>query len=655
MLLSPAEAVVMRAVAAAMAPPPAPDLNAWAAAHLEFDEASPFPGPYSPARFPFFAAILDALGPEHPAREVTLRGSAQFGKTETIHQVTLGGWFDLHPRNALVVHPTTASATEWVRSKWMRMRRANPRLRAVFGAGAAQVDSLSYQETLDRSASLKVVSAGSPSDLSGTTRPLVLMDDVSKFETTPMGDPEQLAVSRASAFDEAKILRTSTPMIRGACRITAAYERGIAQEWAVPCPMCGHKAPLRWEDFKPSITPEAPEAAHFTCRSCGGVIEHKHKTAMVAAGEWVANNPRGDHPSFHLWRAYMPHRDWASIAVEWLQAEGDAGREQTFFNDVLGLPYEQASDAPDWTALRDRTENAAPEEQTPRSRIPALRPLLTAGADCQGDRIEVHVVAHGRDARAHAVDVIVIPHHIGTDEGRSALDAVLKRRWRNAAGRDVALDRLCIDGGTYTDDVWGWSKGHPWNRVNIVKGASTANGPIYAPQKFERKKDGKALKRQKRAYLVNVSALKATFYADLKKEDPDARGFCSFALGLGDAYYRQLSAEKRVLRRNRHGVMESRWELVEPGGRNEALDTWIYADVAARLCGSRSMTDAEWDALEAERDAPPEGPQGDLFDAPLAPPARPATAAKASRPSPTPTATDDPTGVRAAFARLSRS
>ncbi|GAB4543183.1 MAG: hypothetical protein Tsb0020_55210 [Haliangiales bacterium] len=81
-----------------------------------------------------------------------------------------------------------------------------------------------------------------------------------------------------------------------------------------------------------------------------------------------------------------------------------------------------------------------------------------------------------------------------------------------------------------------------------------------------------------------------------------------------------LCAERRVLKRNRHGVLESRWEVTETDQRNEALDTRLYADVAARLEGSRSLTDGEWDRLEAERDAPPEGAAPDLFDYPIVSP-----------------------------------
>jgi len=287
-------------------------------------------------------------------------------------------------------------------------------------------------------------------------------------------------------------------------------------------------------------------------------------------------------------------------------------REHGFLNDVVGLPYAQATDAPDWAGVRDRAENA--EAPAQRGRIPAGRPILTCGVDCQGDRMEWQVRAYGRDSRVHTVDAGVIPHHVGSDEGRAELDALLKRHWRNASGRDLPLDRLCIDGGSYTDDVWDWAKRHPWRRVNITKGASTDKGPIYAPQKFDRRRDGKAKRTQRRAFLVNVSALKAAFYSDLRKEDPGARGHQSFAAGLGDAYFRQLCSERRVLRRNRFGVMESRWEVHETDGRNEALDTAIMAEVAARLEGSRTMTDADWDRLEALRDAPAADAAPDLFD-----------------------------------------
>jgi phage terminase large subunit GpA-like protein len=633
--LTPAARVVGMAASVALLPPPPPDITRWCTENITFDERSPMPGPFRIERFEFLREIHEVLSPEHPAREVTVRGSAQWGKTVSVINPTVAAWHEYTPLDSLVVHPTTSAATEWVDNKWLPMRRQAPSLQRIFGDGRSgdQKDAKFNQETVGRNGSLKIASAGSPDDLAGTTRRLVIMDDLSKFEVHPKGDPEMLALSRASGFEDAKILRVSTPQIAGTCRISRAYARSDRRLFAVPCPHCGVMAPLTWENFRASIDPERLHAAHFTCEACGCAIEHGDKERIVSQGRWVPTNPRGDHPGFHLWRAYAPQRDWASMAVEyaqimgWTRIEGEivtepalgnkveASTEQTYWNDVLGLPYEAASRGPDWEVLRDRVENADPSEILPRGTLPATGFILTAGVDCQDDRIEVHLVAYGRNRRRWVIDYFVIPHHISDDEGRAALDAMLKQTWRTQTGLRLPIDGMAIDGGTYTDDVWSWAKRHPWSRVIIVKGASTANGPLMQAQKFERRKDGEIKRRQKRAFMLNVSALKAQFYAWLTKTDPAERGYVGFAGGLGDEYYRQVSSEIRVLKRSRSGVVTAAWELVEPTRRNEGLDTMLYAEGAAMRKGWSNLTDDQWDLLEAERSKAPAEPQGDLFDA----------------------------------------
>jgi phage terminase large subunit GpA-like protein len=629
-----AEEIVARALAEALAPPPPPDITRWCEENIVFDERSPMPGPFRIDRFPFLREIHEVLSPEHPAREVTIRGSAQWGKTVSIVNPVVGAWHEFGPLDSLVVHPTTSSATEWVDNKWLPMRRQAPSLKRIFGDGRSgdHKDAKFNQETLARNGSLKIASAGSPDDLAGTSRRLVVMDDVAKFEMTPKGDPEAMAESRASGFEDAKLLRVSTAQVKGTCRISRAYDRSDRRLYHVPCPHCGHAAPLTWENFRKNLDPERLHAACFSCDECGGVITHADKEAIVNRGRWVPQNPAGDHPGFHLWRAYAPQRDWASIAVDYarvmgwstaritgeteamLAAKVEAETEQTFYNDVLGLPYEQASKGPDWEVLRDRVENAPDEEGRPRGIVPARGVILAAGVDFQGDRIEVQVVAFGENYRRWVVDYIVIPHHISDDAGRSALAALLKTTWRTERGLALPLDMMALDGGTYTEDVWSFAKKWPWSRVIIVKGGSTQSGPVMVPQRFERRADGKAKRAQKRAFMLNVSQLKADFYTWLDKDDPVERGYCHFARGLGDEYYRQITAEVRVLKRNRVGVVTSSWDLVEPTRRNEGLDTMNYAEAAARRKGWTAMTAEQWGVLDAERGAAPAEPQPDLFD-----------------------------------------
>ncbi len=638
-VLTSAEAIVALALAEAIAPPLPPDITRWCEENIVFDERSPMPGPFRIDRFPFLREIHEVLSPEHPCREVTIRGSAQWGKTVSIVNPVVGAWHEFGPLDSLVVHPTTSSATEWVDNKWLPMRRQAPSLRKIFGDGRGgdNKDAKFNQETLRRDGSLKITSAGSPDDLAGTSRRLVVMDDLSKFEMTPKGDPEAMAESRASGFEDAKLLKVSTPQILGTCRISRSYARSDQRLYHVPCPHCENMAPLTWENFRRNLDPERLHAACFSCDACGGVIGHGDKVAIVARGAWMPQVPGGDHPGFHLWRAYAPQRDWASIAVEYARVMGwtgpisvgsgpdkatEAETEQTFFNDVLGLPYEQASKGPDWEALRDRVENAADADVLPRGILPSTGFILTAGVDCQLDRTEVQIVAFCRQYQRRVIDYIVIPHHIDDDEGRQALDALLKSEWRTQTGLRVGLDMMAIDVGTYTEAVWAYAKRHPWGRVILVKGASSQNGPLMARMQFERRTDGKAKRAQKRAFMLNVSQMKADFYAWLAKDDPDDRGYCHFARGLGDEFFRQVVSEVRVLKRSRSGVVTSSWDLAEPSRRNEGLDTMLYAEAAARRRSWASMSDHDWDVLTQERGREPDQPQADLFDQslPVVPP-----------------------------------
>ncbi|WP_444452564.1 phage terminase large subunit family protein [Rhodobacter capsulatus] len=634
-----------------MAPPPPPDITRWCFENVEFDDRSPFPGKFRIERFPFLRKIHEVLSPEHPAREVTIRGSAQWGKTISIVNPTVAAWHEYGPLDSLVVHPTTSSATEWVRAKWMPLRRSAPSLIALFGDGGRgeQTDTLHNQETVARNGTLKVTSAGSPDDLAGTTRKLVVMDDVSKFEMHQKGDPEMMAVSRASGFEDAKILRVSTPQIAGACRVSRAFARSTQLHYHVPCPHCGNMAPLTWDNFRRNIDPERLHAAHFSCDACGCRIDHADKVRIVAAGDWVAHNPAGDHPGFHLWRAYVPQRDWASIAVEYAQVMGwttghaisteggeptDAQTEQTFYNDVLGLPYEQASKGPDWEKLRDRVERADPEQRPlPRGVLPAEGFIFSAGVDCQGDRIEVHLAAFGRNYRRWAIDYQVIPHHISSDEGRAALNQLLKSTWRTETGRRVGLDVLAIDGGAYTEDVWDWALRHPYTRVIVVKGATSSAAPGLKRMEFDKRSDRMARRKRKQGFVVGVSQLKADFYGWLDKGDPAERGHCAFAVGLGDEYYRQLTAEVRVLKRASSGAMVSRWIIAEAGRRNEGLDTMLYAEAGARFKTWTYMSEGAWDVLDLERGGAPEEVQGDLFSSQVAVIAEPSPAAASDSPA----------------------
>src|ERR1700751_612910 len=131
MLVDPRTAV-RNVVATVMRPPPPADFNKWAEANIVFGRESPMPGPYRRSTFPLAERVLECLGPEHPARVVTVVGCVQSGKT-TLAQIFIGASMDIDPCDMGYVHPTHDNAVRWSRRKWKVMRKQSAALQRIFG------------------------------------------------------------------------------------------------------------------------------------------------------------------------------------------------------------------------------------------------------------------------------------------------------------------------------------------------------------------------------------------------------------------------------------------------------------------------------------------------------------------------------------------
>lgn len=610
-----AERLASLTLADVLAPPPPVDFVKWAEDNIVFSKREgPFEGPYNRDLFGFFDEVLRALSPDDPCRIVTLRGSAQIGKT-VVANVFTGGSMAMDPGDFLYVHPTEDNASRWSKLKLVPFIRSTTALSAIFAQRSRDgADSILFKERRDGRGALLISGANSPASLSQVSMPRQVQDDLAKWEMNAGGDPETQADSRSRAYEFAKLLKTSTPLVDPGCRITKSYEAGSQERFYLPCPDpdCGEMQTLEWENLLADLDEDHPEDAHFTCSACGQRIEQHHLPEVRKRGEWRADNPAAGrmHRSFYIWSAYSPLQSWERIAREWLAAKGDSKSEQTFLNDTVGRAYKATGIAPPWEALRDRGDQA----ERRAGIVPAGFVVLTAGVDCQSDRIEWQVRAWGRERRKAVVAYGVIPHHISSDEGRDALDALLAQGFVNAYERPLKIDMLAIDGNAWTEDVWGWAKRHPSSRVIMVRGVASENAPLLVRVKKEVNRAGKRLPYSRRFYNFATSVLKWGAYRDLEKIDPMERGFVDLPKGLPDSYYQQLTSETRKEVRARNGGRV--WQWIEDG-RNEALDTFNQAEAAfIRITGpSRDLLDATWSRYEAERDTAPEDPQLDLEDA----------------------------------------
>jgi len=581
--------------AEALEPPPQLDLNRWAEENVVFGAESSFPGPYRREKFPYFAAILEALSPFHPATTVVLKKSAQLGGT-VLAQIFLAGTMDQDPCGFLYTHPTQDNAKRWVNTKWRPMIKGTKALGRVFGSSQKSRDnanSVFYQEPTHGAGWLQISGAASESSLSLISPRKQVQDDLAKWEFNAAGDPERQADTRSKSFDERKIFKISTPLISDNCRITAKYKLSDQREYQVPCPHCGHRHALKWENFH--VDEEAPANSFFNCPDCGGIIEQIHRSDMLAAGIWVAQNPNGLFPGFYLWSAYSPLESWGDIAERWLSAKGDPLAEQVFYNDDLGLAFEMTGVSPPWKDLYERAMSSS----YARGIVPPGALLLTVGVDVQEDRLEWHLVGWGRDLHRFVIDYGVIFEQIGSAEAHRALTRLLGRTWPDEIGRLREIDKLAIDGNWSTDDVFDWVRSRPASKVAMVRGVSGDNTDVLSVVK-EKDKTGK-IKRRHRArwFNVGVNRMKSPLYRSLRLQDPEQRGYCHFCRDLPEDYFQQLTSHHRKAKKTREGVLKHFWEL-KSGLRDEVLDTMLYAEAMAFSLGWRTRTEEQWDEREAE-------------------------------------------------------
>ena len=629
-----ADALVANAIAAALAPPPPVDLCKWTEANIIFDANEPFPGPYDLARFPFFRRILNVLGPEHPAREITLRKSAQIGGT-ILGDAFLLGWLDLCPSILMCVQPTLPQGRTWVNNKIKPHVRKSPGLQAILSFDNprdGKATELLF-ERLDARGTVIVTGANSAASLSQHTVKAQLQDDLSKWQNNDAGDPETQADSRSRAFEDAKIFKVGTPMEEGNCRTNRNFLAGTQEHYHVACRQCGHLQPLEWPNMQANIDAAladgkgAAQGAFFTCAANGCIIEERDRAWMVDpenGADWVAHNPQAKRLSFHLWAVYAPLTSWGRLAEDYQAAKGDQAKERTFLNDGVGLPAKTAGEAPNRELLFERGEASSFK----RGVVAAGYYYLFAGIDIQQNRVEIGIWAFGPDLRRQPVDHIIIDGFISNAETRKACDDVLARKYPDSWGKPLPIEFTAVDVGFERQQVLDWIKTYPPSRVAPIVGAKDDNAPSMGlHQTREATANGKRVKAERIVYQVGGGALKAFLYGDLRKGDPLSRGFVALGQGFPREWYEQLTAEVRVEVEDKRHRKVWRWDRLS-GLRNEVLDCAVYAHWAAEMRGWKRLTPDRWAAIAAEQDGPRDSAQGDLLDPSLV-----ATAPRAAAPA----------------------
>lgn len=568
-------------------PPPKLSISEWADKERRLSpEASAEPGRWDTARAEYQRGIMDSIcNPE--VSEVVVMCSAQVGKSEMLLNA-IGYYISHDPAPMMIFQPTIEMAEAFSKDRIAPMIRDTPSLKAKIGDPKARDSGQTILHKVFQAGHLTIAGANSPSSLASRPVRIIFFDEVDRYDASAgtEGDPVNLGKKRATTFWNRRIALVSTPTIRGASRIEAAFNETDQRRFFVPCVHCGHKDHLQWSNVR--WRDHDPTTAVYVCGECGGIHDDKDRAKMVRQGEWRATSEAAAPGlvGFHLNELYSPWRKLREVVADFLSAKKSQETLKTWINTSLGETWE-AGDLK--VAASDLAKRA---EDYELGVAPHGVCELTAGVDVQDDRLEFTVFGWGEGEECWVVDYGVIAGNPTLDDVWTKLDEYLSRPIRNVYGHDMRIRIAAIDsGGHHTQRVYQFCRERPANTM-AIKGHSTAGRPVISrPTQQDVSYNGVKVPHGVALWLVGTDVCKHTITARLGIVDKGAQ-YIHFPQALPVEYYHQLTAE-RLVTKYRQGVAHTTWQK-SSGARNEALDMAVYGYAAAVRIGIPRMPPEEW-------------------------------------------------------------
>jgi phage terminase large subunit GpA-like protein len=587
---------IAQVLARTIAPRKPITVSAWADGHRFLSsKGSAEPGRWRTSRNQPLREPMDCLSARSPVRDIVCMFPIQFGKTE-IALNALGYTMDQSPGPVMVCLPGEVSLHKWVEQKLNPMIEESPAVKRTLTSVASR-DSANRRTFKDfEGGQLYIEHAGSPSRLKSTTVRTLIVDELDEFaDSLSTGDdPVAMLEGRTSAFPAtSKRLYISTPGIRGVSRVEQLWLKSDQRRWYVPCPDCGHSQPLEWGGLH--WTPDGSEC-WYACRECHVVLEEHQKTAMIAAGAWVPENPEGIIRGYTINALYYQlglGPRWLDLVRMWREAQNEPAKLKTFINDRLAEPWEDP-------AMRGVKHNIIADraEPVPLRPVPPWVLAATAGIDTQDDRLAVQIVGWGRGMCCWPIDYVELPGDPAENAVWDALTDLLLRPIDHASGGFLRIDASAQDGaGHRTEAVKAYARRGLLRRHLVVFGAKPNNAPVLNRGTLvDVNWRGQYDKRGIRIHHVGTVGIKHLLFGHLladQDKQPEARKV-RFSDELSPEYFGGLTSETYNSTRNR-------FEKRRGGPRNEPLDTWVYAYAATHHPELRlhRYTKANWDALEA--------------------------------------------------------
>jgi phage terminase large subunit GpA-like protein len=441
-------------------PEPHYDVADWADRYrLLSGKSSAEPGEWKTARTPYLKEVMNQLSTSSPAQRIVFMKGAQVGGTEAGNN-WIGYIIHMAPGPMMAVSPTVELAKRNSKQRIEPLLQETPELRERVKP-ARERDSGNTILSKEFDGGLLIMTgANSAAGLRSMPARYLFMDEIDAYpgDVGGEGDPILLAERRSATFRlRRKIFMVSTPTVKGISRVQREFEKSDQRYFFVPCTKCGHYQHLRFTQLR---WPEGePEEAKYACESCGHLMHNHEKTLLLSKGEWRATAESVDGTvGYHLSSLYSPVGwfSWSDAATLFEEAKRNPDLMKGFVNTVLGEPYEESSEAPEWQRIYERREKYS------QGVVPMGGLFLTAGVDVQKDRLECEVVAWGRNKQNWSVDYIIIDGDTARQDTWDRLSTeVLERDWPHASGHTMPIRVMAVDSGYATQDVYAFVRQHP--------------------------------------------------------------------------------------------------------------------------------------------------------------------------------------------------
>ncbi len=574
-------------------PPRRRTVSQWADENrILVSDSSSEAGRWRTDRAPYQREIMDAFT-DPKIYEIDVMASAQVGKSE-IQLNMIGEAVDEDPGPMMYVQPTKEMAEDYSKRRIAPMISACPTLREKFYAAKGKDSNNTISMKLFPGGSLAIIGANSPTDLASKPIRYLLCDEIDRFPDSAgtEGDPIALAERRTETFrHNRKIVKCSTPTIKGKSKIEKAFMKGTQEEWRTECPHCRSFSFIRFDDIRFDREEFRDEDgkkdwivtnARWRCPVCQREIPEAEAKRLPA--KWFARNPKAlanGIRSFRLSAFMSPWSDWRDIALSFLHAKDDPQLLQVFHNTMLGESWELRESNSEPQQLYGRREHY-------NAQVPTGVLVMTMGVDTQDNRLEYEIVGWDRDEQSWGIQRGIIPGRPDAPGVWEEIDNLLEQEWEMANGMPLRISATFVDsGGHFTSDVYRQCARREMRRVFAIKG-EPGEGKAYV-RLMKKEKDAPKGTR----FMIAVDSGKEAILYGAGVEEPGAR-FMHFPVGDDRGYdlefFRGLLSEKQMLVRRR-GQNVITWEKVHE--RNEPLDCRNYARAAYKFF--------HWDFTKVEK------------------------------------------------------